>query len=92
MKTGIELIANERQEQIEKQGHTVNNDLTYRSNILARAACAIAYEGIKGGVVTMDAPVWAWAIRNRPGIDMVNRLTIAGTLIAAEIDRLNNSK
>jgi hypothetical protein len=38
MKTGIELIAKERQEQIEKNGFTPNSDTEYKNGELVKAA------------------------------------------------------
>jgi len=40
MKTGIELIAKERQEQIEKHGYDLAHDLNYKNDELIKAALA----------------------------------------------------
>lgn len=82
MKTGIELIAIERQEQIEKHGYTTENDRVYDNNQLSDFATAILQE---------DASWYPWNktlwvhIKRKPKIE---QLAIAGALIAAEIDRL----
>jgi hypothetical protein len=41
MKSGIELIAEERQEQIEKHGFDVNNDKYYSKNELKKRQCIV---------------------------------------------------
>lgn len=91
MKTGIELIAEERKEQIEKHGY--KNDQHYTAGVLTRAACAIAYDSEPDSPANFSAPNWAWEIREakqqRPN-EVIERLKVAGALIAAEIDRLQN--
>lgn len=93
MKSGIELIAQERQEQLEKHKRTVDHDAAFNTdNQLLDAA----------SVLSMDAPqeildfhkddppigwneeTWSHML-DKP---YVERLTIAGALIAAEIDRV----
>lgn len=89
MKTGIELIAQERLEQIEKHGH--KNDSHYTDGVLTRAACAICYDSEPETPANFSAPNWAWEIREqkqqRPN-EKIERLKVAGALIAAEIDRI----
>lgn len=41
-KTGIELIAEERQRQIDKEGYTAEHDLQHEGEELAIAACMLA--------------------------------------------------
>jgi hypothetical protein len=86
MKTGIELIAQERAEQIEKHGFDVENDKDYAHNELIKAA-----------LFAINPYQFEWPyywdeefrtkIRNKP--NDIERLKVAGALIAAEIDRLN---
>jgi len=91
MKTGIELIAQERAEQIEKHGRSIKQDaelndrgqLLYAAKILAGAI----YPNVR------ELPPYGWD--NNIGGYMCakpqqERLVIAGALIAAEIDRLNS--
>jgi len=87
--TGIELIAKERQEQIEKHGRTIEYDASQNiDGQLAHAASVLSYPYQYADDI--DAP-YDWDIdlfkkmRNKPRID---QLVIAGALIAAEIDRL----
>ena len=87
MKTGIELIAKERQEQIEKHGFDIKNDQDYPNNELIKAA-----------LFCIDSNVFEWpqfwGTQFRWKIeknDRITRLTKAGSFIAAEIDRLINS-
>lgn len=90
MKTGIELIAEERAEQIEKHGRTTEHDKVVNSDL---QLTWMAMEVLKGERADSDFPVdWNYDIC----IKMVKksykeRLIIAGALIAAEIDRLQNS-
>jgi len=95
MKTGIELIAIERQEQIEKHGISLAEDTESNKECeLSQVAIAM----LKKETSYVDFP-YNW--RNRPFmpdvVKMMNkeykeRLIIAGALIAAEIDRLNSEK
>jgi len=76
MKTGIELIAEERQRQIEVEGWTKDHDIEHKTfELSAAAACYISKNISK----------W-W----KPSNDPIKNLMKAGALIAAEIDRLNN--
>ncbi|HTJ52608.1 MAG TPA: hypothetical protein VL443_24300 [Cyclobacteriaceae bacterium] len=88
--TGIELIAQERNEQIEKHGYSIEGDVEkYPDSDLIRAACAIAFVAKDGMPCQLPAPDWAWAIRDRIEKDRIHCLKVAGAFIAAEIDRLN---
>lgn len=98
MKTGIELIAKERQEQIEKHGRTIADDVKYNyAGQLAMAAeflmqpgeyqpaakKALLYHCPSG----WDETIWLkMCYKNE-----VDRKIIAGALMAAEIDRLQNT-
>ena len=97
MKEGIVLIAQERAEQIEKHGRTVNHDIEF--NFLGQfrdAASLLIYdqknclqaediieEHLPEG---WDKGVWSKMV-NKP---LKDRLIIAGALIAAELDRINH--
>jgi hypothetical protein len=101
MKTGIELIAQERHEQIEKHGFSLTVDAEhYQRNELVDAALY---------ALTMDKKHYpeSWEfwfhdnlVAKEGRMDettfAIERLKIAGALIAAEIDRLqepiNNKK
>jgi hypothetical protein len=98
-KTGIELIAQERQEQIEKHGRTIDRDIAENDkNQLSSGASILAlnYPFICLEVYDVeeshcppdwDQELWCKMV-NKP---YKERLIIAGALIAAEIDRLQNS-
>lgn len=94
MKTGIELIAIERKEQIEKHGRTIETDLTSNtSNQLTDAVRTLiiktkvpnALSGLKPPH-KWDKSVWKKMV-SKP---YKERLIIAGALISAEIDRLQS--
>jgi len=103
-KTGIELIAAERQEQLEKHGRTVEADVALNQHgQLSFAVVSLCSEyDVDGNVrgdervridhftrwrpMGWDKEIWLKMI-SKP---YPERLVIAGALIAAEIDRLNN--
>lgn len=91
--TGIELIAKERKEQIEKHGRTIGKDAAENGNHqLSFAAALFSCPNPEqfGGFSSMNCPEkWSleiWLKMGRKPYE--DRLVIAGALIAAEIDRL----
>ncbi len=112
MKTGIELIATERQEQIEKHGfvneHDLkhsNQDLSYNAAILASPNVSyFQMKDLANQIIFQKgtlSPRWKLpqlATYGNAIIDnitlskkeRIKQLTVAGALIAAEIDRLNH--
>lgn len=95
MKTGIELIAEERREQIEKHGRTIESDLKTNSNgelIMVARAMLIEDEefpeGFGKNIRRAEMPAdWDDAVCQRmAGKSRKERIIIAGALIAAELD------
>ena len=105
MKSGAELIAEERRRQIEEEGWSLEHDRREhptRELVLA----AICYAAHPTPLVVSDVPgrpgcatvfhhafpAWPWGSRwdGRERFGKVRRLQIAGALIAAEIDRLHS--
>lgn len=94
MKTGVELIAEERHRQIEKEGWTAKHDKEhYHGELAIAGACYSVYH--------TDAQVlnhglddgWPWDEKWwNPSTNAIENLVKAGALIAAEIDRLQNIK
>lgn len=94
MKTGIELIADERQEQIEKHGYDKqfieDNPEYYAAKELAFVAQIVLATEFEEGIDPNIYPE-SWPAED---IDKIlrkpykERLIIAGALLAAEIDRL----
>lgn len=95
MKTGIELIAEERERQIKIEGWTEEHDKQWNKGELARAAACYIAEDIPNAEVIIhfsneyyenafpwDPEYW------KPTSNPVRNLQKAGALIAAEIDRL----
>lgn len=90
MKTGIELIARERQEQIEKHRRTIEQDVVSNNDHQLTLAAAM--------LTAPDPKLWAtptpknWSHKiweymvQKP---YKERIIIAGALIAAKIDRIN---
>lgn len=94
MKTGIELIAEERREQLEKHGRTIEEDVIGNSNgQLVMGAMMLLSVDYEEGIDPESYPL-GWdkdACQKMINKDYEQRLIIAGALIAAEIDRLNES-
>lgn len=98
-KSGVELIAEERQRQIEKEGYTKDHDVIHNDvDTLATAAACYALpfykrETNKGGIPKhwpFDEDFWK-PENKYPAqgfTDRIRELQKAGALIAAEIDKL----
>lgn len=91
MKTGIELIAQERQEQIEKHGHTTDLDIKINCHGELHTAARALLSGDDRKRVTKMPISWddesCFRMARK---DYKERLIIAGALIAAEIDRIES--
>lgn len=89
MKTGIELIASERERQVAK-GFGASHDDEHDNMELGTAAGCYLERYLAGPDPDQPSrcPRWPWLDGWSPGDDMEN-LVKAGALIAAEIDRLN---
>ena len=94
MKTGIEIIAEERQRQIEVEGLTSDNDSKYVDEQLAEAAASYALPNLWRN--SPDRIPITWPFHSRwwkPTPDnRIKELAKAGALIAAEIDRIQRMK
>lgn len=87
MKTGIELIAIERQEQIEKHGWSYEHDKSHENEELIRAAI-YALDPCMNNFRQLDIE-WAHFVTNIDNKkNRIDQLKVAGALIAAEIDRI----
>lgn len=86
MKTGAELIADERQRQMDVEGWTPEHDDEHDMGELAyAAACYASYAGERR---ERSPAFWPFANTDwKPG-EAIRDLAKAGALIAAEIDRL----
>ncbi|MCB0173313.1 MAG: hypothetical protein KDJ97_22510 [Anaerolineae bacterium] len=83
---GVELIAAERQRQIDKEGYTALHDDYWQDEELAMAAVFYAAPEKYGEMLAF----WPWVDRynKKRKHNRLRQLAIAGALIAAEIDRL----
>lgn len=86
--TGIELIAKERQEQIEKHGYDADNDAYYSNGELLQAAKYCLESNLFS---------WpkSWDLRAKDKIDNktdAERLVVGAAFISAELDRMNFKK
>jgi hypothetical protein len=89
--TGADLIAAERQRQVEAEGWTLEHDDTHKYGEMAKAAALYANEAhMPRSHSHMNIPPrdWPWW---KPTGEPVRDLVKAGALIAAEIDRLNRA-
>lgn len=93
MKTGLELVSQERNEQLEKHGRTIQQDVVQNKEgqLIHAVANLIGFDdGLNVGYTYPDG--WNMEyfdkIMEKP---IKERLIIAGALICAEIDRLNNT-
>jgi hypothetical protein len=84
MKTGIQLIAEERNEQINKHGYNERRDDKYNHFELAAVSVAIINQSIFYYPNNWDEAYFE-KIMAKPRTE---QLTIAGALISAEIDRI----
>jgi hypothetical protein len=84
---GIELIATERQRQIDAEGWTLEHDDEHIFGELAKRAAALAVSHTDAIVMDDGERVLPWKEHRHP-----RNLVIAGALIAAEIDRLQRAK
>lgn len=87
---GIELIAAERQRQVQEEGWSIEQEDGHRRKELQAAAeCYIVY-GCDPQRQDAAPTFWPWDPRSwKPNCsDEVHNLVKAGALIAAEIDRL----
>lgn len=95
MKTGIEMIAAERERQITAEGWSAAHDDEHNNQELSIAAecyseaSNMLLSGMCSSFVRKSPRRWPWDLsRWKPSEDPIRNLVKAGALIAAEIDRL----
>lgn len=89
MKTGIELIAIERAEQIEKHGRTVELDVKQNDNYQLSDAASHMVKLYPSDAGDFTPNGWDDELFDKMcAKDYKERLIIGGALIAAEIDRI----
>lgn len=98
--TGAELIAKERQRQIEEEGWTAEHDNEHNEWDLAWAGACYVLDLVGWSIETSEASYnafddyWPWGFKDwkpTPN-DPIRQLVKAGALIAAEIDKLQRQK
>lgn len=93
--TGCQLIAAERKRQIEVEGWTADHDAKHICGELTDAAVCYAIRGYwRTRYDRFLKALWPWDSKywKPTQDDRIKELTKAGALIAAEIDRLTNTK
>jgi hypothetical protein len=92
MKTGIELIADERQRQLNVEGWTPEHDDEHDCDQLAIAAALYALpeteRANRKGIASPSGWPWEDEYWKPTPDDRIKELVKAGALVAAEIDRL----
>lgn len=92
MKTGIELIAEERIRQVSELGWTPEHDDTHKDGALAFNAAILAVEHLGVEIEPVDGVDIAWfELEVKKKKTTIEWLTIAGALLAAEIDRIQRA-
>ncbi|MBC7486070.1 MAG: hypothetical protein H7282_04905 [Cytophagaceae bacterium] len=101
MNSGIEVIAAERQRQIEKEGWDSKHDNKCNDDeqLTFAAICYATPRRLRGfSGIDVNTRLWPWALKWwKPSAvesteGRIKELAKAGALIAAEIDRINNLK
>jgi hypothetical protein len=88
-RTGAEMIAVERRQQVEREGWTQHHDDSHRNGELAVSAARYAIQHTKRSALkSLLAKNWRWGSCWWKPKDPIRDLVRAGALIAAEIDRL----
>lgn len=87
MKTGIQLIAEERQRQTEQEGYSAEHDDQHTKHELAKAAICYAMPP-KLRPVLGARGFWPFELETYKPQNRIRDLQRAGALIAAELDRL----
>lgn len=91
---GVELIAVERQRQVDDEGWTYAHDDEHQAGELAEAATCYSMAALYNTQGwnpkrVIERISWPWEIDHwKPSDDPIRNLVKAGALIAAEIDRL----
>ena len=84
MKTGVELIAEERARQVAVEGWTAEHDDQHKDGSLAVNPALLAVCGTDAELIDWAPNRLTWKIRSKTRVE---QLAKAGALIAAEIDR-----
>ena len=92
MKSGIELIADERRRQVEEEGWTEDHDRAQRFQHLALAGACYANLASKEHPEKepLEPTQWPWSYMWWKPKSHLRNLVRAGALIAAAIDRLQS--
>jgi hypothetical protein len=89
--TGVEQIADERRRHTEQKGYTGAHDDAHAGGEIAVAAAALAADGTGFTLTSPDGSIEEsdpWGLVSKHRRNRVRQLVVAGSLIAAEIDRL----
>lgn len=86
---GVELIAAERERQIQQEGYSPAHDDKHDAGEMAIQAAALAVHHTHAHVTNMGQPCDPWGLLCKArDAGEIRNLVKAGALLAAEIDRL----
>ena len=88
MKTGTELIKEERKRQIDVEGYNSTHDGFHKPEEFIRAAASYLLCNLE----EYEEVPWPWGIESWNPKDLERNLIRAGALIAAALDRIQNNK
>jgi hypothetical protein len=93
----LQLIAQERAEQLTREGWTSAHDDEHAAGELAQAAAVYAYTAAHQamgdtGPFSADPTLWPWEPGTYKPKDQLRNLVRAGALIVAEIERLQRAQ
>lgn len=92
MKTGAQLITEERNRQIEVEGYDKEHDENHDIDTFVKAAISYAIVDLKGSEKKYSYAWWPWEEIYWKPKDRLRNLIRAGALIAAAIDKLQNNE
>ena len=92
MKTGAQLITDERNRQIEIEGYDKKHDENHDVDLFVKAAISYAIVDLKGSEKKYSYAWWPWEEIYWKPKDRLRKLVRAGALIAAAIDKLQNNE
>lgn len=94
-KSGVQLIAAERQRQIEQKCWSAKHDDSHDRGELLDAGLSYIFAAINDANDTLrNSPPgeWPWSWESWKPEDLITNLAKAGALIAAEIDRIQRMR
>lgn len=89
MKTALELVVQERKEQIEKHGWTLDHDKGHKNGELLKVAATLCVLNTDAFVVDPDgygSEDNPWGLEEKLSGDKIHRLKVIAALVIAELE------